>query len=847
MSATPLIRQYLEIKQQYAETLVLFQVGDFYEIFFDDARIASAFLGIALTQRGMYKGEPIPLCGVPIHAVNHHLVKLVKGGFRIAICDQLTTPQPGKNLVDRGVTQVLTPGTLTDSSLLNDKDVAYCAAVCQLDGRYGIVAAELLTGHFFVTSVPVDQEALLFAELQRFLPAEVIVFFDKKGEQLAAKIQSHGYVVSRHADITDNNVLEQWLAGSAVAGLIARSPAAQQAVALVHSYFAKNQPESVDQEKQIAFYTADDYLLIDESSQRNLEITKNVREGTRTHTLLSVLDRAVTSMGSRTIKKWLTRPLVDRVRIEQRHKAVAYYVQHHAVREALHACLRDIGDLERIVGRIALGRAQFADYQMLARALGALPAVSKWAACEQVQLLVRLCAMLEPLEDVRFMLERALNDDPHQDMRIKPGYDQELDRLRGTMQHSSQRLLEFERQEQMRTGIQSLKIRYNSVHGYSIEVTKTNVHLVPDTYIRTQTLANRERFTTPELQELERVLTRGNALIAEREDAIYADICQQVAQHVSPLKRIAYACAQIDALLGFAEAAYQEQYVCPTMHDSRDICITKGRHPVVAAQRGYEFIPNDTALCDDESLWIITGPNMGGKSTYLRQVALICLMAQAGAWVPAEAASLSVIDRIFTRIGAADNVAAGKSTFWVEMEETALICTQATRRSLVILDEVGRGTSTYDGLSIAWAVVEYLYTTLGVRCLFATHYHELSALADQHHGIVSYHAASKQTDNGIVLLHTIMRGSADSSFGLEVASSAGLPASIVDHARMLLQQLHVNQSSEKSATKNYQPAAQIDSADNVDYKRIKKLLDTIDPDNISPRQALDIIWQLKES
>lgn len=862
MSTSPLLQQYFSIKQQYPEALLFFQVGDFYELFFEDAHKASAFLGITLTKRGTHNEQPVPLCGVPVHALDHHLVKLVKGGFRVVICDQLEPARPGK-IVERGVKQVLTPGTLTDLTLLNEKSASYCAALVPDGATYGCVFVELLTGNLFVTIVPADDEYLLEAELRRFSPDEIILPADQHNDAVATKLKRNGFVVTMFEPLENNerdDDFATWLASCACAAavMIERSPAARGSLQLLFSYLKKNQATALTFCKQIFFYSPHDFLMLDAATQRNLELTKNSHDASSEHSLFALIDRAITAMGSRLIKKWLMRPLTKQDAIEQRLDVVELFLRNLLLREELAQNLKEVADVERVVGRIALNRAHINDYRSLLRALRSAPHIAELLAEHRAHPLIeKIYCGLGDFEALTLLLSDAISDDHEQPWLIKPGYSTELDRLRTLTQEGAQAIATFEKAEQERTGIQSLKVRNNQVHGYAIEITKANLDAVPPEYLRMQTLVNRERFTTPALKDLEYDILRAQRDGEALEKEIYTEVCLQVATHGSSLRHMAHALAQTDALLGLATIAYEEGYTRPTFHDTRDLIIEEGKHPVVAAELQHAFIPNDTSMSEQERTWIITGPNMGGKSTFLRQVALICTMAHMGSFVPARRAQLPILDRIFTRIGAADNVAQGKSTFLVEMEETALICNQATEKSLVILDEVGRGTSTYDGLAIAQAVVEHLHTKVRARALFATHYHELTALAQHHAGIAAYHAASKKTEQGIMLLHKICKGSADGSFGIEVAKAAHIPTEILVRAQVILHALHQKEAEIAQLTLSVDAQA-VHEQLRLSAARITELEETvrasqlrmqalahIDYDALSPKQAFDILWELK--
>jgi len=845
---TPLMKQYYEIKNSHPETLLLFQVGDFYELFFDDAQTAAAFLGITLTKRGKINGEPIPLCGIPVHTLDHYLAKLVRGGFKVAICDQLEPAVPGRT-VQRGVTQVLTPGTLTDPKLLDAKSASYLFSFFPQEDHWGLLFGELLTAQLFATVVPAASEKTLEAELVRFFPDEVLIPSNKLGKQLQPHFNRLGFFTSfetidlQNAEIIDS--IDQWTVqqfNEDAVNMLGKHGSLKGALYNFYSYVNRTQQSALSQFKRLQLYNPEDFLLIDPATQKNLELIKNNQDGGRNNTLVSLMDKATTPMGSRMVKKWIMRPLVKREAIDARLDVVQDFVVDVTVMQKLAEQLRLVGDLERIIGRIALKRAQAQDYVTLAKALAVLPEIkSSLVSKTHLGLVKDLMSAWGDYSALQNLLQVALNDDLAQEWIIKPGFDQALDQLRELIATAHQKILAFEQQEQQRTGINSLKVGYTNVFGYYIEITKTHFDRVPEHYMRLQTLVGRERFMTHELQELQQKIVHAKSQIALVEQQIFERIKSQVNEYVGALRRTAQAVANLDALFGFALLAYCQGYARPTFNEQRDISIVGGRHPVVEQTLSLHFIPNNTTLCDAESTWIITGPNMGGKSTYLRQVGLINLMAQCGSMVPAEQANLPILDRIFTRIGAGDNLADGKSTFLVEMEETALICTQATRKSLVILDEVGRGTSTFDGLAIAQAVVEYIHTTIGARCLFATHYHELTALQNHFPGIVPYHAASKKTATGIMFLYKILKGVADGSFGIEVAKLAHLPPVLIARACAILPTLGLpGQVTVRPAEVLAQGVAE-----SPGRSRVMEELQAIDLDNLTPKQAFDALWRLK--
>ena len=869
---TPLMQQYHEIRQQYPDTLLLFQVGDFYELFFDDAKKASAFLGIALTARGKNKGEPIPLCGVPLHALDHYMIKLVKGGFNVAVCNQLEPPKPG-SLVRRGVTQVLTPGTLTDAKLLDAKSPSYLFSFFPTTHHWGILFGELLTAQLHATIIPAASERVLESELIRFFPDEVLIPNNKLGKSFQSHFKRLGYFTTVvNFDDDQSTQAQSWVQQqfkSSVQKSIEEQEALRLALYYFYAYLLRNQKEALSTFHQLHLYQPDDFLILDSATQKNLELVTNAQDGGRNNTLFAVMDGATTAMGSRMIKKWIARPLIKEQAIVQRQDAIETVVRDVALMQMIKQSLAAVGDLERVVGRIALRRAQLHDYLLLSQALAVVPQLHDVLPAQDAALLFGVIKNhLGNFDTLKLLLDVALNDDASKDWIIKTGFDQQLDTLRDLVGSGNHKIIELERSEQTKTGIQSLKIRYNQVHGYYIEVTKANIHAVPDYYIRQQTLVGRERFIIPALQQLQADIMRARNEIEQVEQAVFERIKQEVAEQVVALRKLAHGLAHLDALFGLAKIAYDNGYIRPHFNDNREIAIIEGRHPVVEHNLDGGFIPNDTALTDEQSLWIITGPNMGGKSTYLRQVALISIMAQCGSFVPAKRVNLALLDRIFTRIGAGDNLVEGKSTFLVEMEETASICTHATQNSLVILDEVGRGTSTFDGLAIAQAVVEYLYEVVQARCLFATHYHELTQLHTQFPGIASYYAASKKTTNGILFLYKIVAGVADGSFGVEVAKLAQLPPPVIKRSQELLHMLtalpvpaqeHALLSSddgqrlllayEQALQENKQLQANVGKLQEKLHQQdgFIKALQEVDFDELSPKKAFDLLWRLREA
>ncbi len=759
---TPLMAQYHQIRAQYPDALLFFQVGDFYELFFDDAIKASQLLAITLTKRGKTNGMDIPLCGVPLHAAAFYITKLVKAGYVVALCDQRSKPQPG-TVVERAVTKVYTPGTLTDDHMLSDKVASYLCAVAVVHDQCQIVAVELLTAHLMMTSVAVDDIRSIEAELARYLPDEVVLGHD--AVSLSVLIKKWGYRVTSDAPAGD-------------------------AESLLRQYLARVQPAIVTHLGMPAVYTPEQYVQLDAATQRNLALLHNTDDGAAAHTVCHAVDATVTAMGARLLKKWLVRPLRAASTIAARHDAVGVFVAQSTVRAQVIAILRSIGDIERIVGRMVLLRATLSDYRSLRDALGYSAQVRAvlLSVIHPTALILQVIDQLGQYDQLHQLLCAAIYDGDHDEWRIKEGFDVRLDTLRLLSHDGHAHIQRYAAEQAAAYDISSLKILYTSVAGYFIEITKTHTHKVPDTYRHVQTLAGRERYVTAELSALEQSLHSAHHDAVAYENELYAALEVQLMTYAGSLRRTASSLALLDVVLGFATVAHTQRYVRPQFVDEQRIEISAGRHPVVEQSLGGvgAFTANDTLLYADARLWIVTGPNMGGKSTYLRQVALLSLLAQCGSFVPADAARLMMVDRIFTRIGAGDNVAQGKSTFLIEMEEAATICTQATAASLVILDEVGRGTSTEDGRALAQAIIEYLVTTVGCLTVFATHYHELTTLAQALPVVRNYHMVCFKEGERLHFLHRIEPGIAQASFGIEVAQLAALPKSIIQRARELV-------------------------------------------------------------
>jgi len=850
---TPLMQQYATIKQQLQDALLFFQVGDFYELFHDDAKIAAGALGIALTTRGKHiDGTPIPLCGVPIHASDFYIARLVKAGFKVALCNQLEPAVAGR-LVARGVTQVLTPGTLVSENLLDATRANYLLSFMPLVDSWGIIFGEILTSQLIATVMPANAFKLLEAEVSKFLPDEILIPSEATAKSFISYFKSLGFYTSIVHSSQEREQAQLWIEkqlDTASRKSIITYPALGGALCQIHTYLATTQQDALAQFQHISLYSPDQFLRLDAATQANLELFKNKRDGSRKNTLWEHIDNAITPIGTRQLKKWLGMPLLVPDMIYQRQEVIAYFLDNHAFKATIESLLRAIGDLERIVGRILLRRGQPNDFRGLLRALS--PVLNLLHAINTNKnlpmLLSQLATGFENIEGLRNFLTIALEEDEAQGSLIKTGFDTELDRMREIIASNTRSIELFEKNEQESTGISSLKVRYNQVHGYAIEITKSNVELVPSGYMRIQTLAGKERYTTLELKRLEHEYLNAKEEIEKREQEIFERIKSHIIEHATLLRKIAQSIGNIDGLIGLALTAQRYSYTRPIINQEGICTIKEGKHPIIAAQSAHRYITNDVEITPACSLQIITGPNMGGKSTYLRQVALTTILMQIGAYVPATYANLTITDQLFTRVGAGDDVASGKSTFLVEMEEAAYICAHATSKSLIILDEVGRGTSTHDGMAIAQAILEYIKKHIGGLCLFATHYHELAQLAEQLPGVGALQASCAFTKNGITLLYKIIAGAAQASFGIEVARRAHLPKAVVDRAAALLDELESGQKGINRSVASQDLYKQLYVEKGMlttSHQAIITDLKQLDLDAISPRQAFDLIqlWQ----
>jgi len=873
--STPLMRQYSAIKQRHPNALLFFRLGDFYELFFEDAVVASKELQITLTSRNKEKGQAVPMCGVPYHAAEGYIAKLIRKGFRVAICDQMEDPRFAKKLVKREVTRVVTPGTAVDAQLLEPRENNYLAAALEQDGSLGLAFADLSTGDFRATEFSGSEARARFQEeIERMRPRELLLPSATRPEPSSwapaseisnLKSEISGVTETRlddwvfHEEYGERQLREHFRVATLAGYGMESHPLAVAAAGAILHYVRETQRGSLSHFDAVRFYEQHDSLVLDPTTLRNLELIEPAFGGPRDSTLLATLDQCVTSLGARLLKGWLLRPSIHRPEIEARWEAVAEFAHHTIAREELRRVLANIQDLERLLSKVRLETANARDLLALKQSLAHLPLVRQYLRRLQAPRLAELYEGLDELGDVHEWLEKSIHPEPPvlltEGNLIRAGYHAELDQLRSLSQNSKQLTAQIESRERERTRIASLKVRFNNVFGYYLEVSKPNLSLVPADYERKQTLVNAERFTTPELKDLEAKILDAEERMQTLERELFVEIRRRVAAEAPRIRRSAQVLAELDVLACFAWLAVKRNYRRPELSEDGEFLIVQGRHPVIErvceTEQGGRFIPNDLFLnLTSDRILIITGPNMGGKSTYLRQAALIALLGQMGSFVPAARAKLPIFDRIFTRIGASDNLALGRSTFMVEMTEAAGILNLATPRSLVLLDEVGRGTATFDGLAIAWAVVEHLQTHSQARTLFATHYHELTELADLLPGVRNCHVSVKESGSNIVFLRKVEPGSADKSYGIEVARLAGLPASVIARAREILTRHEQSEHtlSERLAARSSSPdqeAVQLTIFTPLNAEVVRAIEET-DLDNLKPIEALNLLAELKK-
>ncbi len=844
MSPTPLRKQYLRIKQGYPDAIVFFRLGDFYETFDDDARITSRELDIVLTSREMGKGHKVPLAGIPCHALDNYLARLITRGYKVAICEQLSPP--GKGLVERDVIRVITPGTVVEPNLLESKSNNYLVSLVTSGDEAGVAYLDITTSEFATTQLPCNR---VLPELERLQPSEVLLSRSEEILDIIAAPVSKldDYWFSR--EVATDTLLQHFHATALEGYGCAHLPLAISAAGALIHYVGETQKEALPQLTRLTTYSTESFMVLDGQTCRNLEVFRGGRWGESPQALLAIMDLTRTPMGGRLMKNWLGHPLLDIVELKERQEIVAWFYRDSLVRQEILSILKEVADIERIINRVRSGKVIPRELLTLRDSLERIPEINEMLKSDIC--LERLKEEMKPCPDVVDLITRAISDEPgdfEQGGIIREGFSPELDELHFKSREARQYLASLQQEEKQRTGIKSLKVGFNRVFGYYIEVSRAHLDHVPSNYVRKQTLAEAERFFTPELKEYESLILSAQEKIVSLETTIFRQVCQQIGCGGEQMLVTARAIAKVDVFCAFAEVAVRSNYVKPELNESDVIDIRGGRHPIVEKSLGSEnFIPNDAYLCNrDSQIIILTGPNMSGKSTYLRQTALIILLAQVGSFVPADAARIGIVDRIFTRIGAQEDLAAGQSTFMVEMTETANILNNATPRSFIILDEIGRGTSTYDGLSIAWAVVEFIhnYSKLGSKTLFATHYHELVEIAQALPRVRNFNVAVTEQENEITLLHKIVPGGADKSYGIHVAQLAGLPKAAIVRAQEILaglESMPVRRAGASRHKASYQQIPLFSPA-----SRLASEIVGLDIDSMSPLEAINKLYELQQ-
>jgi len=860
---TPMMQQYMEIKERYKDCILFFRLGDFYEMFFSDAEIASRELEITLTGRDCGLEERAPMCGVPYHAAHNYISRLIAKGYKVAICDQMEDPATAKGIVKRDVTRVITPGTVIDPAMLEEKKNNYLMAVYCQQIYFGIAVVDVSTGEFYATQITWGSSMRkLIDEISRYKPSEIIV-----NEELTTKPEYKTYFreyLRIEPSIIDGELFTLKNSQDRLIEVFNENPfndleLAQCASGALISYLESTQKVDLKHIEKVKIYKIEQYMMLDSASRRSLEISETMRDSRKKGSLLWVLDKTSTSMGGRKLRQWIEQPLLDVDEINFRLDAVSEFRESFMLRSELMELLRGVYDIERLTSKLVFGTINARDLLAINSSLSKLPYIKELIQDLKSDYNRQLYERLDLLEDIYTLIDASINEEAPLSVKeggiIKDGYDELVDEYRHASTEGKAWISELEAEERERTGIKSLKIRYNDNFGYYIEVTRANIGLVPDDYVRKQTLVNSERYTMEKLKSLEGKILGAESKVVQREYELFCQIRDTVSKHVKRLKATADCISALDVLCSYADVSDRNQYVRPVVYDGGIIEIKNGRHPVVERMLDdTQFVPNDTWLDDDENrIGIITGPNMAGKSTYMRQVALITLMAQAGCFVPAEYARIGLVDRIFTRIGASDDLASGQSTFMVEMTEVANILENATHKSLLILDEIGRGTSTYDGLSIAWAVIEYINdkSKLGSRTLFATHYHELTELEERLHGIKNFCVSVRKKGNDIIFLRKITRGGADKSYGVEVAGLAGIPDAVIERAKLILEELDEADINKTSKKRRHKPVdGQLDLfASSTLSKAEREVLDElrmVEPSLLTPLDALNKLYSLQQ-
>lgn len=853
---TPMMQQYLKTKEEYPDCILFYRLGDFYEMFFDDAIKASRELEITLTGKDCGMEERAPMCGVPFHSASVYIAKLIERGYKVAICEQVEDPKLAKGIVKREVIRVVTPGTVVDEELLDEKTNNYLAVLYESKGTYGFAVSDISTGEIYTTQFEGDDDAL--SELARYEPKEILINSSAQ-KKIGGQIELRFHISPDECtdeffenDYYESKILHQFSKSSLADIGIEGKKCAIYAVGAMITYLEHTQKTSLAFLNTITAYTLNQYMDLDINTRRNLEITETMRDKSKRGSLLWVLDYTKTSMGARLLKQWLEKPLINPIEIDKRLQSVGELTDNMMLRDDMSGVLADMRDISRIISRISLKTVTPRDFVALKTTLIKLPELEYTLSSAKSQMLKDMLKDFDLLEDVADLLERGIDDEPPALLRdgkvIKEGFNEEIDKLRLAMKDGKKWLAEVETEEKEKTGIPKLRVGYNKVFGYYIEVTKSYIADVPDYYIRKQTLANCERYITPKLKEIESTILGASERVLVLEAQVFEDIRQRVEKEIERLKRVAGIIATADVVSSLATSAVKNNFTMPEITDNGKIEIKDGRHPVVEKMlKGSMFVPNDTYMNDDEDrMLIITGPNMAGKSTYMRQVAVITLMAQIGSFVPATSAKIGIVDKIFTRVGASDDIASGQSTFMLEMNEVSHILKNATKNSLIILDEIGRGTSTFDGLSIAWAVVEYIHNKkkIGAKTLFATHYHELTELEEELEGVKNYRIAVKKRGDDITFLRKIVRGGADDSYGIEVAALAGVPKEVISGAKKILGKI---ENDEIVVEKKTAPVHEETNQIGFEFTAAQQIADELknmDVTTFTPIEAMNKLFEL---
>lgn len=862
-----MMAQYFEIKKQYPGVILFFRLGDFYEMFFDDAKIASRVLDLVLTGKDCGQGERAPMCGVPFHSSDSYIAKLVSYGYKVAICEQVEDPATAKGLVKRDVVRVITPGTVIENNILDDGVNNYLCSVCTAQNETGICFVDISTGEFHITAVgKEDEQEKIINQLSTYSPKEILV------NSLANELDDVVSFAKSRLDVTpevledssfdfdsSTELILQTMNREQIDSLgIGKSKAAVCALGSVILYLRTNRKtDELEAPSEIEFYEETEFMSLDISARRNLELTRSMMTGDKRHSLLWVIDNTKTAMGKRMLRSWLERPLVNVSQISRRQNAVAELVDNSMLRDEIKELLTGVNDIERLLSRIAYSTANAKELRSLCTTVQRLPAIKALLEGAGSSMLRSIYDGIDVLQDVYELINSAIVDEPPFSVReggmIKAGYNEEIDSLHDIMNNGTSILTEIENREKEATGIPKLKVSYNKVFGYFIEVTNSYKNLVPETYIRKQTLTNCERYITQELKDLEGKVLGAKDRCVALEYETFCAVRSTVAGEVERIQKTAKALATLDSLSSLAQVAFNNNYCCPQITTDGTLDIKDGRHPVVEALlNDTPFVPNDTLLdCSNNLCSIITGPNMAGKSTYMRQTALIVLLAQIGSFVPARSARISVCDAIFTRVGASDDLATGQSTFMVEMNEVSTILKNATDKSLIILDEIGRGTSTFDGMSIARAVLEYVVKKIGAKTLFATHYHELTAMEGMLKGVNNYSIAVKKRGDDITFLRRIVHGGADQSFGIEVAKLAGVPGTVTKRAKAILKELEANRVEIDFKADNAVEEEETEEEVQFNFRakstdEMLELIKAIDINTLTPIEAMQTLYDLKK-